>query len=183
MKFQKVALFSYAVLIMLVCSACSSSESLEVGSYHLDWDNNVTLIVSDIQNESSADGSYYQTCMIQFPKENTEKYIKKLQNFIVEQMIYKHALDGDAAGKPDLINKNIEYYTKVYEKSIDLTKQFVEQPCKFYVYDIVDEEYDSIYTHIDGADDDSYFEITLDSDSSLIIVSDTASMEDDIFRK
>ncbi|MGN0537805.1 MAG: hypothetical protein ACI4M3_07510 [Acutalibacteraceae bacterium] len=183
MKFHKTVFLFSSVLIALFCTSCSSSKSLEAGTYYLDWDNDVTFTISDIKNESATDGSYYQTCMIQFSKEKTERYIAQLQNYITETMIYKHALDGNAAGKPDLIDKNIAYYTEIYENSINLTKQFVDNPCKFYVYDIADEEYDTLYTHIDGTDDDYYFEITLDTDGSLIIMSNMTSFEDDIFRK
>lgn len=183
MKFQKIVFLSCAVLTALICTSCSSSKSIKNGTYYLDWDNDVTFTISDIKDESPADGAYYQTCMIQFSKEKTERYIAQLQNYITETMIYKHALDGDAAGKPDLIDKNIEYYTEVYKDAIDLTKQLVDQPCKFYVRDIADEEYDSLYTHIDGTDDDYSFEITLNTDGSLTIISNMGSSEDDIFRK
>ncbi len=69
----------------------------------------------------------------------------------------------------EMIEHIITEYKELFQKSVDMKKQFVDNACTFYIYDIVDEEYDSIYALVDGVDEDSYLELQLDADGSISV--------------
>ncbi len=173
MKFQKTFLITSTVFMLLNCTACSPSTELESTTYYLNGNNNdLVLIVSDIKDENPADGTYYRTCMIQFSGTDVETYIEEWQHSWADYFAWVHAINdwnGHPAGHIDEFEEAQKHYVEVYENTLDLKKQFVDNPCKFYIYDIVDDEFDSVYTQFIGIDIDFYWELVLDSDGSMIL--------------
>ncbi|MGN0537803.1 MAG: hypothetical protein ACI4M3_07500 [Acutalibacteraceae bacterium] len=150
----------------------------------MDSNHEVYFTVTDLKDEVDPNGQYYQTCKIQF----SETYdIESLQKNYINYWASLHFYDYDDAERTvELMERIIAEYTEIYQKSVDMKKLLVDNACTFYIYDIVDEKYDSIYTPIPGADKDTYIELTLDSDGSVSVPvagADIWILDKETFRK
>lgn len=167
MNMKKIVVAFGLLTIPLLLSSCNSSTELQNGTYYMDSNHDVYFTVTDLKDEVDTNGQYYKTCKIQF----SETYdIESLQKNYINNWAAFHIFDyNDTERTDELMQRITAEYTEMYQKSVDMKKQFVDNACTFYIYDIADEEFDSIYTHIVGADEDTYMELILDSDGSVSV--------------
>ncbi|MGN0537802.1 MAG: hypothetical protein ACI4M3_07495 [Acutalibacteraceae bacterium] len=167
MNTKKFIVAFVLLTIPLLLSSCNSSTELQNGTYYMDNNHDVYFTVTDLKDEVDPNGQYYKTCKIQF----SETYdIESLQSSYIYLWALSHIFDDEGKACPaDMMDSIRAEYTEIFQKSVDMKKQFVDNACTFYIYDVADEEYDSVYALVDGADDDSYIELQLDSDGSVSI--------------
>ena len=194
MNIKKAMVAVLPVLAALGLSACASTD-LENTTYRLietdtytDIDLDVSLTVTDLTDDEAADGSYSRTCMIQFSGDDCEEYLEYVKDYWVYNQAGTRVSNEDTTDL-DAMDQNREAYIEYYDNTIDIKSQFMDNACKCYVYydeDGTDDEMrGTIYTHLDGAEDDFYFEIFLDSDGTLLVLAfdDYMCVNQDTFHK
>ncbi len=163
MNTKKAAVIFVLITISLLFSSCNSSSEFQNGTYYMDGNHDIYFTVTDLKDEVDPEGKYYKTCKIQF----SESYdMQALQTAYTYSWATNHAIKYH--GDPEKFERTMTEYTEFFKKTVDMKKQFVDNACTFYVYDVADEEYDSIYALIDGANEDfAYLELKLDVDGSI----------------